>query len=391
MNTITVADIMNLDIMKGCRLAAGASGLTKEVRYINVYDNPVSDADRDIKIFPGEIYLTFFYHGRNNPDYLNLTLDLLISRNVAALIVFDEYFKEMPEDFTARCDRAEIPLIFMDCKTPYSLIISGIIEYRVHAEQKKNIEDKLTAIVSSRTSPEEKMQLTSELNPGFQNNVIALFAMEPESSEKYFSPEQSRSAQILNLCSTISRDSRYFAAEYRDGVLVVLSYSDSRLPERHRSLENTIQIIQKYLPQASVGVSNLCPLSALGTAVSQSYTALRADRITAKRVSYYSNLGLTRILLELSKTPAVEEFFRDIITPIQKYDRENNGQLFQTMLTFTANNMDYKKTAACMFVHENTIRYRIGKIKELIPYGISEIDFYETLSVTSKIYRLKQF
>jgi len=47
--------------------------------------------------------------------------------------------------------------------------------------------------------------------------------------------------------------------------------------------------------------------------------------------------------------------------------------------------------AYVLSVHENTIRYRIGKIKEMIPYGKSEIDFYETISLTSKIYRIKSF
>ncbi|MFR8518559.1 MAG: helix-turn-helix domain-containing protein, partial [Emergencia timonensis] len=52
---------------------------------------------------------------------------------------------------------------------------------------------------------------------------------------------------------------------------------------------------------------------------------------------------------------------------------------------------DYKKTCQTMFVHENTIRYRINKIKALIPYGKSDMDFYETISVAVKIYKMKNF
>lgn len=43
-----------------------------------------------------------------------------------------------------------------------------------------------------------------------------------------------------------------------------------------------------------------------------------------------------------------------------------------------------------MFVHENTIRYRIGKLKDLIPYGKSDMDFLETISIISKLYYMKQ-
>jgi len=388
MNTITVADIMNLDIMKGCRLAAGEKGLSRAVHYINVYDNPLSETDQEIQTFPGEISLTFFYYGKNDPGYLYYTLELLIERRAAALIVFDEYFKEMPEDFTNRCNEAALPLIFVDRKVPYSMLISSIIECRIRAEQRKNIEDKINAIVSARTSPEEKMQLTSDLSAGFQNNIVVLFAMEPDSG--YNKERHVHNTEILNLCSAISRDSRFFAAEYNSGVLVILSYSDNRLSDMHASIKHTVSLIHRYLPDTAVGISNLCHLPKLDTAITQSCTALRTGSVEPGTISAYRDLGITRVLFELLNTSALENFYHDIMLPIRKYDEENNNQLLETMLCFSSYDMDYKKTAEAMFVHENTIRYRIRKLKDLIPYGKSDMDFYETLSVTAKLYHMKQ-
>ena len=79
------------------------------------------------------------------------------------------------------------------------------------------------------------------------------------------------------------------------------------------------------------------------------------------------------------------------MNPICKTDQESSSNLFETMLCFVENEMDYKKTCQTMFVHENTIRYRINKIKALIPYGKSDMDFYETISVAVKIYKMKNF
>ena len=53
------------------------------------------------------------------------------------------------------------------------------------------------------------------------------------------------------------------------------------------------------------------------------------------------------------------------------------------------NEMDYKKTAKAMYVHENTIRYRMSRIRELINFGKTEIDFFETISIVYKIHKLK--
>lgn len=198
-------------------------------------------------------------------------------------------------------------------------------------------------------------------------------------------------SRMLNLSNTIAQNTRAFIAEYRGGLLTILTFSDSRINDAEQAVQNTIASIHQYLPEASIGISDLRPLPTLGTAISQSYTALSSGRASAGEVVFYRELGISRILLALYNTPALEDFYRDMTEPILKSDHESNGQLFQTMLCFASHDMDYKKTAQAMYVHENTVRYRINKIKELIPYGNSEVDFHDTLSMTYKIYLIKSF
>ncbi|MCC2254775.1 PucR family transcriptional regulator [Ruminococcus sp. CLA-AA-H200] len=384
MNQITVSDILNLDIMKGARIAAGKSGLSREVRYVNVYDNPFSESDQNVALFPNDVYLSFLYYGQDNPEYLDYFFRLLVKSSASALIVFDEYFKELPEEMTRQFDRAGLPLIFIDYRTPYSLIISAIIEYHVHVEQRKSIEDKLTAIAGHTISDSEKRQLISSLNPNFQKNITVLFAFDRASGSD-------SGMRLHNLCTAVVHDLRFYAAEYRKGVLVILSCSDSRLPEMESSVRSMTNLIRQYLPGASVGISDTCPLSALGTAISQSYSALVSGMASAGSAAYYRQLGVARILVDLEGSPALEAFYRDITDPLLQFDQETGGCLFDTLLRFAEHDMDYKKTAAAMSVHENTIRYRMNKIKELTPFGISDTDFYETVSVTFKIHRMKTF
>lgn len=387
MKKITVSDILKLDIMKNGRLVAGEKGLANEIRYVSVYDNIPTELDAKIQVFKGDIYLTFCSYAKFNEDYVLNLVKMIIDFGAAALIIFDENIQTLPSDASKLCDETGLPVIFMDCQIPYSLIISSIIEYRLAADLKKTIEDKLNAVVSNRTSPEEKMELIEDLNPSFQKNAVALFCIERDPmTNMIFS-----STENINMLNAFNRNTLNFAAEYRDGILLVLSFSDARRFLLDKILSEAIDLVHRYMPAAQIGISNTDKIADLGKSISQCYMAISAGAADNHGLSYYNQLGISRILLELQGNAALEEFYADIMNPIVKADEESNSNLLSTMLCFANHEMDYKKTCQAMFVHENTIRYRINKIKALIPYGKSDMDFYETISVAAKIYKMKSF
>lgn len=384
MSIITVADILELNVLKNARIVAGKRGLNREVNSVNVYDNPPSTADLEIGFVENDIYLSFLYFAKEDISYLDKVYQRLSANQAAALIVFDEYFQELPPEYATLFDEAQIPVIFTDFHTPYSAVITSIIEFRMYAEQRKNLEDKIASLIGKRISQREKMEIVAELNPNFEKNAMVLCAIDRTNPQVPVS-------SILNLCNAVNQNARAFATEYKGGILVILTYSDSRLSEVAESHQRYIELIHQHLPQAIIGISDLRPLQTLGTVIAQSYTALTSGRAAAGETVYYKNIGISRILIALYDTPALEQFYNDMTQPILQSDADNKGQLFDTLLTFARLNMDYKKTAAAMYVHENTVRYRINKIKELIPYGSSEVDFQDTLSITYKIYLMQNF
>ena len=381
MKKITVSDILQLDIFSDYRLVAGKSGLRNEIHYINIYDNPISEIDAAIQLFPGDVYLTFFYYGKDDAAYIMHTLRYLIAQKGAALIVFDEYMDTLPKEAIALCDAAGLPVIFLNCHTPYSLVIASIMECKIAMEQKNTLEEKLESIVSRTSSTDEKHQLLKELNPSFQQNITALFAQTEAAMQ---------SSVIVNLISSVIRDLRNFAAEFRGGILFLLSYPDSRTDTAAKTVQHTVNQIHTVFPDALIGVSNPHKLDDTGRAISESLLCVTAGKPSLTGRIDYSKLGVARILVDLLGSSALEEFYNDMTQPIYKSDAQNNTNLLNTMLIFAEYEMDYKKTAEAMFVHENTIRYRIGKLKDLIPYGKSDMDFLETISIIAKLYYMKQ-
>jgi len=87
-----------------------------------------------------------------------------------------------------------------------------------------------------------------------------------------------------------------------------------------------------------------------------------------------------------------EDFYNTSIYILKKYDDKNSSELYKTLYIYLKNNHSMTKASAEMFIHRNTLRYRLEKIVELIGidldkndnsfklyYSYKSIDFYKKL------------
>ncbi|MEG2539089.1 MAG: helix-turn-helix domain-containing protein, partial [Clostridium sp.] len=104
-------------------------------------------------------------------------------------------------------------------------------------------------------------------------------------------------------------------------------------------------------------------------------------------------LSQNDIVLILSQSVNSEEltnFSLNIIDPIKQYDKENHSELYVTLESFINNDGNFKRVAEDLFQHENTIRYRIKKIKSILNMEDSNIKFIESTSIALKFMGLLQ-
>ena len=388
MNSITVSDVLNLDIMEGYRIVAGKDGISNSVHYVTVYDNLITELDSNIQVFPRDIYLTTFYHGRNDEDYIFALIRQLIKINASALIVTDENISDIPPKAKDICNKANLPVIFINCKTPYSLLISQIMEYRINFDQRQSLQNKIASLVQADISPSEKVRLISEINPHFLQYVTCLYCAE---DDELFLPTDYLKQYNINLLNYFNNNIVNTATAYKSGILIMITYNELSDYALSSLITEATQMIHKFRPNVQIGISNSCIIGNLGQAIQQSYTAFFSRVFDNDNIATYKTIGVSRILVELNGSNTLESFYADMMDPLAEYDTEKNAKLIETLLAFVRCDMDYKKTSELLYVHENTIRYRINLIKELIPYGKTQIDFFETISIISKIYNIKCF
>ena len=92
---------------------------------------------------------------------------------------------------------------------------------------------------------------------------------------------------------------------------------------------------------------------------------------TERSIINYENLGIGRLIYQLPTT-LCEMFLREVFkkNPIDALDQET---LF-TINKFFENNLNVSETARKLFVHRNTLVYRLEKIKKLTGLDLREFD-----------------
>ena len=90
-----------------------------------------------------------------------------------------------------------------------------------------------------------------------------------------------------------------------------------------------------------------------------------------KSIIYYENLGLGRIIYQLPTT-LCEMFLSEVFkkNPIESLDQET----LYTINKFLENNLNVSETSRNLFVHRNTLVYRLEKIKKLTGLDLREFD-----------------
>ncbi|WP_238652842.1 PucR family transcriptional regulator [Paenibacillus piscarius] len=77
-------------------------------------------------------------------------------------------------------------------------------------------------------------------------------------------------------------------------------------------------------------------------------------------------------------SPYVRQDSREIshpaLTVLQEFDEQHHADLYHTLYSYLKNNQQLQKTADELFVHRNTLRYRLRQIDDLIRVDLGQID-----------------
>ncbi|MFB6804722.1 PucR family transcriptional regulator [Peribacillus butanolivorans] len=102
----------------------------------------------------------------------------------------------------------------------------------------------------------------------------------------------------------------------------------------------------------------------------------------------YSKLGIFRYLEMISNHHGKTNYINMDLQILQKKDQESQTKLLQTMEIYLLNNCRIKPTAEQLYIHTNTLKYRMNQIADLT--SIDFDDFHSRIQLYVDLQLLKQ-
>ncbi len=178
------------------------------------------------------------------------------------------------------------------------------------------------------------------------------------------------------------------------GTIIFVLPWQSEKPIHNELVELICATREKFIQQESALKLGL-GISSLGTSI-DSIPNLYKEASTACKVSmalnkacFYEELGSYSLLVELLNFPETEQYLDKLVTPVLSYDRDNKTELLKTLETFLNYNCNYRETAKAMYVHHNTIRYRMEMIEKLLNVDLKKPEAALNLMLAIKLFNLK--
>ncbi len=194
--------------------------------------------------------------------------------------------------------------------------------------------------------------------------------------------------------------SNFLLGPRSDNVILFLGPSaDDPVEELTEKALTLASLVQRYvkglLPDltVSVGIGRFKgDPAALSDAYSEAEVALEiGHRITGpSSISTFEKMGTYKLLFRvLQEEPEeLESFYAETLAPVVAYDSRYGTELVSTLTTYLGNDASTARTAAGLFAHRHTIRYRLDRVKELTRLDVDKSEDRERLTLGIKAMQL---
>lgn len=159
-------------------------------------------------------------------------------------------------------------------------------------------------------------------------------------------------------------------------------------------LENIINNLHNYLKdyeekfKISLGVSN--PYSGIKNIeklYNEAYLAVLFSNQDQDTI-FFNTLDTIKLLYPLKDDKEIQNYYDRTIKKLERYDEDHGTNLMETLETYLKYNLKKTTVANKLFIHVETLRYRLNRIEEITGYSLNNSEGLFALQMGIKLKRL---
>lgn len=391
---LTIKDILQLQSLRGFQLISGHKGLSRYVTSVGILDYEVCpdiDYPRDTAFEKDSVVLSSLLFAKDNPELILPAVEQLYASGVSGFAYKTVIYSNLPEEVNDFSEEHNFPIFCFGKDTYFENIIFEVMNAVQSDDTNLLTESTIKKMIENDLSKSQVYFLSKNVSLKFKEYAMGVYIKD---SSDDFCADIDR--HLKNFYLNRNLNDKALICKYEDGIFAVLT---ARQP-KHDSFSLILDGLLTFLntsgnteatygskPGFKVSCSNIhMPHENLDLCFRESYFTYLASSAESRDFHCYSSIGTYQFLIPQRDTDVMQAYIENIIGPLKE-----RPDYFETVHRLVLCGGDTSLTADFFGCHQNTIRYRLGKIKALLHLeSETEQDFYAVLAAAMRLYLIKE-
>lgn len=397
---ITCGTILKLKHLEEMKLVAGKGGINRVIRWIHVVESPQGSE----WLKGGELVFITGVVIKDDVNTLVKFVKDLIDKNLSGLVInTGPYITETPKEVKELADKFDFPIF----ELPFEVKLIDVTQSISRAIFMNKIErDSMNSFMKEIIFGESIFTdgvLNRAIIYGYDHSkdycaiIVDIDDFEDFTSNIVMKSEENIMEIKQNIEVIISsimnkKGKKILNVMHRDSIIIMFPL-DKKDVNEHKYLDSAGEIVKTVSEKikgltVSVGIgSKINKLRDFHISVNQAQKALNIIRIFGEKntVKTYKELGIYRIFFQINNKREMKQIYYETLGKLVEYDNKNERNLLKTLETYISEGANLGKAAEKLFIHRNTMKYRMNRIEEILECDLKDInilfEFMEAIKI----------
>ncbi len=379
---VTIDTIVSLPRCKRLKYIGGRNGALHPVRgvhYIEDFGYIDSIKKHSLIITAG------FQHKK--AEEIEHFWEMLHRRECAGIIVYKTRDGILPhqEKISQIAERLKIPVFAMPHEIPLSEIIEIVSEELFQSRKiKKSMAAFLLSLIDGEFKTNEDAFISAYISGYLKKESFVCAVIKFSLIPKLFTPNGFRN-EIDNIVYSVGQKHKKvlpYLLNYNEMIMMIPLQEREDEEFAHNMVSDITQEVyrENISGKVSFGISRHC-LNLMEFKNAFIYAKKIADFafFMNKRYMTIKEREIFTVFMKIESTKVLEELYYSILGKLIEYDRNNQTMLLNTLISFVEKKFNTSDTAEALFIHPNTLRYRLDKIQEILQIKLRDpVSVYHT-------------
>lgn len=388
--------------MKNIRLLAGKKGLDNLIRWFHVVETPFQME----YLLGGELIFIMGIVFDKDKNLLIKLVEIGAQKRIAGIVIITgPFISSVSKELIDETEKHDIPLFTIPWEARLvditQEICAKIISNQIEQEKMEHLLDSIlfNEIESESLICKQALSYGIDLSQPKQIFAAGVFTIQESEREqlrdlnRHFEEEKNKLIQMLyrDIQSILKSYNEKFIILLKNDEIIWLMSPQGTKEHISKELVSQIQIrVQACFKDVTFKVGVGSPYRGVKLLRKSLYEAQYALKFTQGRhfssnICSYKELGIYRLLMNMKDETDLKRYVEDYIGLLEIYDRRHDVSLLETLEIFLNENGNTIRTAEKLYIHRNTLNYRLKKIEELLGCSLSNARDRLDLQVAYKI------